>query len=182
MGGTKTGRDGLSEPSALWIRFILTQTTRPMTRNDRAWIAGRFHFHPLSCRTLSRTAWNGSEVDIAGGKAIPASADLNSSVRNKFRTDPEVLAEWFTASRIHRTGRRRNDDDTPPPESPCRLKPARHPGESLEGERHPDTIRPSAPPRSSPPWIVWSSKLHKDQPTMSLLLPLSLLPPPPRHF
>ncbi len=44
-------------------------------------------------------------------------ADLNSSVRNKFRTDPEVLAEWSTASRIHRTGRRRNDD-TPPPEPP----------------------------------------------------------------
>lgn len=46
-------------------------------------------------------------------------ADLNTSVRNKFRTDPEVLAEWSTASRIHRTGRRRNGD-TPPPEPPTR--------------------------------------------------------------
>jgi hypothetical protein len=44
-------------------------------------------------------------------------ADLNSSVRNKFRTDPEVLAEWSTASRIHRTGRRRTND-TPPPQPP----------------------------------------------------------------
>ncbi len=65
------------------------------------------------------------EIPRAGKPPSPAPgsarreliADLNS-VRNKFRTDPEVLAEWSTASRIHRTGRRRNDDDTPPPEPP----------------------------------------------------------------
>ena len=45
-------------------------------------------------------------------------ASLDTSVRNKFRTDPEVLAEWSTASRIHRTGRRRNEDETPPLEPP----------------------------------------------------------------
>ena len=29
---------------------------------------------------------------------------LNTSVRNRFRRDPEILAEWRTASSIHRTG------------------------------------------------------------------------------
>jgi hypothetical protein len=42
-------------------------------------------------------------------------ADLNVSVRNKFRTDPAILAEWSTASRIHRTGRSKPDDTPPVP-------------------------------------------------------------------
>ena len=29
---------------------------------------------------------------------------LSTSVKNRFRRDPEILAEWATASRIHRTG------------------------------------------------------------------------------
>lgn len=39
---------------------------------------------------------------------------LNTSVKNRFRRDPEILAEWATASRIHRTGRA-VPDETPPP-------------------------------------------------------------------
>jgi hypothetical protein len=42
-------------------------------------------------------------------------ADLNVSVRNKFRTNPTILAEWSTASRIHRTGRSKPDDTPPVP-------------------------------------------------------------------
>ena len=42
-------------------------------------------------------------------------ADLNVSVRNKFRTDPAILAEWSTASRIHRTGRSAPEDTPPVP-------------------------------------------------------------------
>lgn len=42
-------------------------------------------------------------------------ADLNVSVRNKFKTNPAILAEWSTASRIHRTGRSAPDDTPPVP-------------------------------------------------------------------
>jgi hypothetical protein len=43
---------------------------------------------------------------------------LNTSVRNRFRRDPEILAEWTTASRIHHTGRS-GPDATPPPAPPA---------------------------------------------------------------
>ncbi|MGL4399653.1 MAG: hypothetical protein ACRCXD_07270 [Luteolibacter sp.] len=42
---------------------------------------------------------------------------LNTSVKNRFRRDPEILAEWATASRIHRTGRS-GPEETPPPAPP----------------------------------------------------------------
>ena len=35
---------------------------------------------------------------------IRQARDLNVSIRNKFRNEPAVLAEWSTDSRIHRTG------------------------------------------------------------------------------
>ena len=43
---------------------------------------------------------------------------LNTSVRNRFRRDPDILAEWRTASRIHRTGGPGPDEPTPPPVPP----------------------------------------------------------------
>lgn len=42
-------------------------------------------------------------------------ATLNTSVRNRFRAEPEILAEWLAASRIHRTGR---GGGPVPPEAP----------------------------------------------------------------
>ena len=39
---------------------------------------------------------------------------LNTSVKNRFRRDPALLAEWATASRIHRTGGRGPDETLPP--------------------------------------------------------------------
>ncbi len=43
-------------------------------------------------------------------------SSLNTSVRNRFRQEPDVLAEWRTASRIHRTGGSGPDEEpTPPP-------------------------------------------------------------------
>jgi hypothetical protein len=39
---------------------------------------------------------------------------LSTSVKNRFRRDPEILAEWATASRIHRTGGS-GPEETPPP-------------------------------------------------------------------
>jgi hypothetical protein len=38
---------------------------------------------------------------------------LSTSVKNRFRRDSAILAEWATASRIHRTGRG-GPDETPP--------------------------------------------------------------------
>ena len=62
-GGTR--RQGWS----LAVRIVDTpthpQTTRPRTRYDRAWRAGRFHFHPVSCRTIPRTVWK--TIPAAGG-------------------------------------------------------------------------------------------------------------------
>lgn len=44
---------------------------------------------------------------------------LDTSVKNKFRRDPEILAEWATASHIHRTPRGTKPGDTPePPPAP----------------------------------------------------------------
>ncbi len=43
---------------------------------------------------------------------------LNTSVKNRFRRDPEILAEWATASRIHRTGSS-GPVVTPPPAPPA---------------------------------------------------------------
>ncbi|MEO5716675.1 MAG: hypothetical protein ABIT37_24565 [Luteolibacter sp.] len=44
---------------------------------------------------------------------------LDTSVKNKFRRDPEILAEWATASHIHRTPRKGPEDTTPePPPAP----------------------------------------------------------------
>ncbi len=43
---------------------------------------------------------------------------LNTSVKNRFRRDPEILAEWVTASRIHRTSSR-GPVTTPPPTPPA---------------------------------------------------------------
>ena len=45
-------------------------------------------------------------------------ASLNTSVRNRFRHEPDILAEWRTASRIHRTGGSGPDEPTPPPAPP----------------------------------------------------------------
>ena len=42
--------------------------------------------------------------------------ELNTAVRNKFRDDPQVLAEWHTASHIRR--RRRGDAEEEPPTPP----------------------------------------------------------------
>jgi hypothetical protein len=42
---------------------------------------------------------------------------LNTSVKNRFRRDPEILAEWATASRIHRTGGS-GPEETPPAPTP----------------------------------------------------------------
>lgn len=39
---------------------------------------------------------------------------LNTSVKNRFRRDPEILAEWATVSRIHRTGSRAPVVTSPP--------------------------------------------------------------------
>ena len=50
---------------------------------------------------------------IKEGRALIGS--LNTSVRNLFRRDPEVLAEWRTASRIHRTGGPAPEETPPPP-------------------------------------------------------------------
>jgi hypothetical protein len=65
-------------------------------------------------------------------------ANLNASVRNKFRTNPEILAEWFTASRIHRTGSRKPEDTPPVPEAELTVNqstrnaaPANSPGVAL---------------------------------------------------
>lgn len=45
---------------------------------------------------------------------------LNTSVSNRFRRDSVILAEWATASRIHRTGGNNDDsDETPPPAPPA---------------------------------------------------------------
>ncbi len=43
---------------------------------------------------------------------------LNTSVRNKFRNDPVVLAKWFAASRIHRTSSRNPGNPPPAPPAP----------------------------------------------------------------
>jgi hypothetical protein len=43
---------------------------------------------------------------------------LNTSVRNRFRQEPDILAEWRTASRIHRTGGGGPSEPTPPPVPP----------------------------------------------------------------
>ena len=48
--------------------------------------------------------------DVIGG--------LDTSVRNRFRRDPEILAEWRTASRIHRTGGSGSDEQSSPPPVP----------------------------------------------------------------
>lgn len=49
---------------------------------------------------------------IKEGRALIKS--LNTSVRNFFRANPEILAEWRTASRIRHTGGS-GPDETPPP-------------------------------------------------------------------
>ena len=43
---------------------------------------------------------------------------LNTSVRNKFRNDPVVLAKWSAASRIHRTSSRNPGNPPPTPPAP----------------------------------------------------------------
>jgi hypothetical protein len=43
---------------------------------------------------------------------------LNTSVKNRFRRDPEILAEWATASRIHRTGGSASGETPPAPAPP----------------------------------------------------------------
>ena len=40
-------------------------------------------------------------------------ASLNTSVRNLFRRNPDILAEWRTAGRIHRTGGSRAEETVP---------------------------------------------------------------------
>ena len=45
-------------------------------------------------------------------------ATLNTSVRNRFRQEPDIVAEWRTASRIHRTGGPAPEEPTPPPAPP----------------------------------------------------------------
>ena len=40
---------------------------------------------------------------------------LNTSVRNRFRQQPDIFAEWRTASRIHRTGGGGQEDPAPVP-------------------------------------------------------------------
>ncbi|MEO5915725.1 MAG: hypothetical protein ABIS50_15935 [Luteolibacter sp.] len=40
---------------------------------------------------------------------------IGTSVKNKFRRDPEILAEWATASHIQRTPRKKPGDATPEP-------------------------------------------------------------------
>jgi hypothetical protein len=40
---------------------------------------------------------------------------LHTSATNRFRRDPEILAEWATASHIHRTPRGPKPHDAPPP-------------------------------------------------------------------
>ncbi len=45
-------------------------------------------------------------------------ASLNTSVRNRFRTEPDILAEWRIASRIHRTGDSSPEEPTPPVATP----------------------------------------------------------------
>ncbi len=52
---------------------------------------------------------------IQEGRALIKS--LNTSVRNFFRANPEILAEWRTASRIHHTGGS-GPEETPPPVPP----------------------------------------------------------------
>ncbi len=44
--------------------------------------------------------------------------DLNTSVRNRYRTQPEVLAEWKTASHIRRRNRKQTDGGTTSPAAP----------------------------------------------------------------
>jgi hypothetical protein len=44
--------------------------------------------------------------------------NLNTSVKKRFRRDPAILAEWTTASRIHRTGSSGSGDATSPPAPP----------------------------------------------------------------
>ena len=44
---------------------------------------------------------------------------LNTSVKNRFRRDPEVLAKWQTASHIQRAPRKRNGESATPSASPA---------------------------------------------------------------
>ena len=44
--------------------------------------------------------------------------NLSTSVKNRFRRDSAILAEWATASRIHRTGGS-STEETPPPAPPA---------------------------------------------------------------
>lgn len=57
---------------------------------------------------------------IKEGRALIKS--LNTSVRNFFRADPEILAEWRSASRIHRTGGS-SDGDAKEPTTPPKPAP-----------------------------------------------------------
>lgn len=60
--------------------------------------------------------------DNASNRALVKEArelikSLSTSVKNRFRRDSTILAEWATASRIHRTGGNGNSapEETPPP-------------------------------------------------------------------
>ncbi len=56
------------------------------------------------------------ELIQAARKAI---GSLNTSVRNRFRQEPDILAEWRTASRIHRTGGPGLGESAPQPVRPA---------------------------------------------------------------
>ena len=73
---------------------------------------------------------------------------LNTSVRNKFRRNPELLAEWSTASRIRRAPRPPKTKPHHPNHlsSETRPPPGGEPGKRATPGNHGS----SAPPRSSP--------------------------------
>jgi hypothetical protein len=62
----------------------------------------------------------GGTAETAGQirKARKLIKALNTSVRNKFRKDPVVLAKWSAASRIHRISSRNPGNPPPAPPAP----------------------------------------------------------------
>lgn len=54
-----------------------------------------------------------AKLDEATGRGINDLRELDAIVRNVFRNDPAVLAEWTSASHTERASRRANADKTP---------------------------------------------------------------------
>ncbi|MBC7979434.1 MAG: hypothetical protein H7Y36_02615 [Armatimonadetes bacterium] len=99
---------------AKFVAYLLPADFVTDLENDLAAIDGK-----AAERTDDRIEDVGETARIATliKEARDLIGSLNTSVRNLFRRDPEILAEWRAASRIHRTGGG-GPDQTPPPAPP----------------------------------------------------------------